>query len=252
MYEIEGDPVSKPALPGEVEVAMDADAVIDSVATDLVAHAANCVRQFGDFHLALSGHARYVPLFRRLMYDPQFRWLPWRRTHLWLVEDEVHGDEAGRQIELLRDFIGEHADLPEEQIHAMSLHDENPAASYEAHVRDVLAWREKGQDRFDYVLLAMEPDGRCAGLFAQSPVLSDTARLYLPWCDGPQNMVSMTAAFLDAARFVAVTAVGAECADVVRRMATGDETIATLPALGITPLEGELKWYLDLNACPPE
>ena len=63
-----------PELPGasEVLVCISTDIVLDRLAADLVAHGMECVRKFGDFHLALSGCAELEPLYRRLMYDPDF------------------------------------------------------------------------------------------------------------------------------------------------------------------------------------
>src|SRR5688500_11683110 len=77
--------ITAPPLPGKVIALETVDELIDRLAADLVVHAENCVRQFGDFHLALSGGSTPQPLYERLMYDPNYRRLPWRRTHLWMV-----------------------------------------------------------------------------------------------------------------------------------------------------------------------
>ena len=241
MYEIEPDPLPAPRLPGAVSVAADADEMIDRVAEDLVQHAFNCVRQFGDFHLAVTAPPLLEPLYRRLMYDPQYRWLPWRRTHLWLAW------ECGGEAEsVLQTWIGEHADLPAEQLHLIPERESDPARAYEARVREVLGWREKGQDRFDYVLLALDSEGTVAGLFPGSPVLDSDERLYLPHGTSAGPAVSMTPAFVRASRFVAIAGSGAETNDAVKRLASPDR--APLPAGTLSPIEGELKWYLDVAA----
>src|ERR1044072_6324125 len=76
-----------PSLPGSVIVRQALDDLIDVVAAELYFHAKNCVRAFGDFHLALSGGSTPEPLYRRLMYDPNFRDLPWKRVQLWIVDE---------------------------------------------------------------------------------------------------------------------------------------------------------------------
>ena len=53
-YALEPRP-NPPRLPGEVIQRPSADDALDSLAADLVLHASACVRNFGDFHLALSG-----------------------------------------------------------------------------------------------------------------------------------------------------------------------------------------------------
>ena len=107
-----------PPLPGEVVVAHTVDELIDKLAAELVIHAENCVRQFGDFHLALSGGPDPVPLYERLMYDPNYRRLPWRRTHLWIVDERcVPFDDKRSNFRVISEIIVDHADIPHEQVH---------------------------------------------------------------------------------------------------------------------------------------
>lgn len=244
MYEIEDDPVPTPALPGEAILALDLDEVVDRVAEDLVQHAFNCVRRFGDFHLALSGDPRFDPLYRRLMYDPRFRWLPWRRTHLWCVEEAMDR----RHEQALRELIVQHADLPAEQFHPIPVHAPAPAEAYGARVREVLGWRERGQDRLDYVLLPLDAEGGVPGLFPGSPLIGERERLYGTLGAAGAARVVVAPGFVNAARLVAVLAEGELRAPAIRRIAAGD--LGPVAELG--PLEGELRWYLDLEACPPD
>jgi 6-phosphogluconolactonase len=243
----------RPKLPGEVIVVPTADEVIDHLAADLVLHAANCVRQFGDFHLALSGGETFELLYRRLMYDPNYRSLPWRRTHLWFVDEHcVAFSDERSNYRLIRETIGDHADIPREQFHPIFAESETADREYEAQIREALGWREKGQDRLDYVLLTMEADGCTAGLLPGSPLLREEKRL-VRRSPGPErtaaDRVSMTAPFLNAARFIAVLVTGPEKADAVQRLVAGRETLDDIPMKGIAPMNGALKWYLDGPAC---
>lgn len=243
----------RPKLPGEVIVGSTADDVIDHLAADLVLHAANCVRHFGDFHLALSGGKTFDLLYRRLMYDPNYRSLPWRRTHLWFVDEHcVALDDERSNYRLIRETIGDHADIPREQFHPILADSETADRDYEAQIREALAWREKGQDRLDYVLLTMEADGCTAGLFPGSPLLREEEHLVRrsPGLDAAStDRVSLTAPFMNAARFIAVLVTGSEKAEAVQRLASGRETSDEMPIKGIAPMNGALKWYLDGPAC---
>ena len=71
-YGVEPEP-TLPDLPGEVVHRVRADQMYDALAADLMIHAGNCVRSFGDFHLALSGGSTPMPFYTRLMLDPAFR-----------------------------------------------------------------------------------------------------------------------------------------------------------------------------------
>jgi 6-phosphogluconolactonase len=253
VYPLEDGLPPMPSLPGEVVVAQTADEIIDRVAADMVVHAENCVRQFGDFHLALTGEASLEPLYCRLMYDPNFRRLPWRRTHLWLVDECClpFSDERSnfRQIS---ETIVDHADIPEDQVHWIFAESPTADLDYERQIQETLAWREAGHDRLDYVLLVLGADGHVAGLYPFTETLDEEARLVrFNRCGqaSPPDRVTMTFRLINAARFIAVMATGDRTAAAIGRVAEGGATVQELPAVGLRPLDGELRWYLDAGAC---
>ena len=244
-----------PAIPGANEVvAMESiDELIDLVAADLVVHAENCVRQFGDFHLALSGGSTPAPLYERLMYDPNYRRLPWRRTHLWIVDERcVPFDDARSNFRMINETIVDHADIPQNQVHPIFAMSTTADEEYEAELRETLAWREKGQDRLDYVLLGMGADGHTASLFPHTPPLHETERLVRknlnPEVDPPQR-VTMTFPLINSSRFVAMLVTGKSKARMIQRVCSGHDEVVDIPVKGLRPLNGELKWYLDAGAC---
>src|SRR5687768_12288568 len=98
--------VRKPPLPGSVVIRETPDELIDAVAADLFFQAVACARTFGDFHLALSGGSTPEPLYARLMYDPNYRDLPWKRTHLWIVDERrVPPDDERSNFRMIRETI---------------------------------------------------------------------------------------------------------------------------------------------------
>ncbi len=252
--ELEAIDLPSPDLPGEVVVALTDDKLIDHLAADLIIHAENCVREFGDFHLALSGGQTFDRLYQRLMYDPNCRRLPWRRTHLWFVEECcVAFDDAESNYKQIRETIGDHADIPREQFHPIFAEVDTAAEDYEATLRETLAWREKGQDRLDYVLLTAGEDGSIVGLLPGSSLLTDEKRLIgraRPSETSRHDRITMTLPFINASRFIAVLITGENKAGVVQRMTDHGEHAHDLPVNGLAPFNGELKWYLDAPACP--
>jgi 6-phosphogluconolactonase len=252
-YALEESTISRPELPGHVVRRSSLDALIDSIAANLVIHAENCVREFGDFHLALSGGSTPQPLYERLMYDPNYRRLPWRRTHLWIVDERcVPIDHPSSNFRAINETIGDHADIPMAQFHPILAMSDDAAETYEAQLRETLGWREKGQDRLDYVLLGMGSDGHTASLFPHTEPLHEESRLVLPNLAKdvtPANRITMTYPLLNAARFIAVMVAGASKAEMIKRVATGDDDFEELPIKGVKPHRGELHWYLDDEAC---
>jgi len=115
-----------------------------------------------------------------------------------------------------------------------------------------LLWLEKGQDRLDFVLLGMGTDGHTASLFPHDPALHEPIRLVKKvHCDtvNPPDRITMTFNLINAARLVAVLVTGAKKADMLQRVATGHDAREDVPIKGVCPVGGELKWYLDAEAC---
>lgn len=277
-YSIE-PPLPKPNLPGSVVVRASADELIDAIAADLVAQAMGCVRTFGDFHLALSGGSTPMPLYRRLMYDPAYRQLPWKRTHLWIVDERcVPFDDERSNFKEIDEIVGIHSDIPRTQIHPIHATEADADVRYERELASALIWREKGHDRLDYVLLGMGADGHTASLFPRSPALmadlqsaaatggggggQASARAFKEGADyrlvrknggpsvTPPDRVTMTLATINAARFVGVMVTGEKKRAMVAKVASRSAGAADLPIMGVSPRAGELRWYLDRDACP--
>lgn len=249
----------RPALPGNVVVRGGVDELIDAMAPDLLFQAKACVRTFGDFHLALSGGTTPEPFYRRLMYDPNYRDLPWKRTHLWVVDERcVPEDDERSNFKMIHETIVTHSDIPREQVHPMRAMAPDADAVYEQELRDILGWREKGHDRLDFVLLGMGSDGHTASLFPRSPALMARDRLVVKNAGPnvtPPDRLTMTFELLNASRFIGVMVTGEKKKATVQRVvnaaaSAGPGGVADLPILGVRPLGGELRWFLDAAACP--
>lgn len=244
----------KPNLPGTVVVRESVDDVIDAMLADLMMHASGCVRAFGDFHLALSGGSTPEPLYRRLMYDVATREFPWKRTHLWIVDERrVPFEDDKSNFKMIRELIVGHSDIPRDQVHPIEAMEPDADVRYERALRDTLEWREKGHDRLDYVLLGMGSDAHTASLFPKSPALDVAGKLVAinagPTVT-PPDRVTMTYELLNASRFVAVMVTGSGKRATVAKVAGRKGGSHELPILGVKPLAGEMRWYLDAEACP--
>jgi 6-phosphogluconolactonase/glucosamine-6-phosphate isomerase/deaminase len=228
----------RPDLPEWAVIGESAADAADAAASDLFLHALNCVRTFGDVHLAFCGGRSPVQLYRTLMLDPQYRAFPWKRAHLWVVSEPHQGPRAER---LLRELIVMHSDLPDDQFHPMPT-GPGAARAYEAELREHLGWRERGHDRLDYVLLGVGPDGSTAGLTPGEPdhgpaLVAEAGRLH-------ERHLTMSLSFINAARLVAVLALGEGKRPAVRARLQAGPT----PAAQLKPIAGHLRWYLDTDA----
>lgn len=243
--------VRPPRLPGRVVMRATADDAYDAVLADLFMQAMSCIGVFGDFHFAVSpSPALDIPL-RRMLFDLSLRSFPWQKTRLWLVNEMAlpQADESRRGV-ALNDLLGTQSGIPEEQVHLIEGWREDADAAYERVLRDVLGWREKGHDRLDAVLVAIDPNGSIAGILPGSPVLSTLDRLVVRDAEaGRVPEVSMSLPLLNASRVVTVVATGREVQPMLRKIAAlhreGTASSSEIPAARLSPSGGELRWYLD-------
>ncbi|RMD63004.1 MAG: hypothetical protein D6824_06005 [Planctomycetota bacterium] len=253
-YEL-APPSTLPAAsaPGAAIVHSTFDEAVDALAAEMLVHALNCVRTFGDFHVALCGGRTLAPLYMRLLYDPPLRVFPWARTHVWLASDwRREGERRGRVFTELEETIVAHSGMPPEQAHEGDLESDEPAARYEQTLKEALAWREKGHDRLDMVLLSVGAQGRVAGL--RSPTSGDDAALPLVRRSDPaegQGAVqgfTLTERAINGARLVCGLVASPGKVEALRRASASqrDTPLARLQLRG-----GELRWRVALTGIEP-
>lgn len=254
-----------PRLPGEVIVRETPEDLFDALAADFHMHALNCAKAFGGFHMALSGGSTPMPFYKQLLFDPQHRSLPWAQTHLWIVDERrVPFDDEKSNYGALRDIFVEHSGMPRSHAHPMDPLRDDADVAYEAEVVRELSARGRGRDRLDFVLLGMGDDAHTASLFPRTAPVREKRRL-VRMNDGPgvtpPPRVTMTLPLLNASRFVAVLVTGAKKRGTIARVqraferertSVDESVIDELPILGVRPLAGDLRWYLDAAACPGE
>lgn len=253
-----------PRLPGQVIVRETAHDLYDALASDFHMHCLNCATAFGSFHMALSGGSTPIPFYQQLLFDPQHRALPWDKAHLWIVDERrVPFDDERSNYGALRDIFVEHSGMPRSHAHPMDPSSDHADIAYESELVRVLSARGRQKDRLDFVLLGMGDDAHTASLFPGTPPVLEKRRL-VRMNQGagvtPPPRITMTLPLINAARFVAVLVTGAKKRDTVARIqqsfererTVSDAVVSELPILGVRPLAGDLRWYLDAEACPQE
>jgi 6-phosphogluconolactonase len=229
-YELEPEPI-RPDLPGEVSLGEGPEEVITAAAADLYLQANACVRQFGDFHLALTGGQMVEKLFIRLMADPLYRALPWTRTQLWVAADRSGDRDCGAGA-IVDQVLRHHAGIPCNQIHTLDPGGPDAHATYEKKLLETLGWREKGHDRLDFLVASLSDEIPGSGVdLAGGRVVSRYRTV-----DGDE-CVSMTPWFVSGARFIAMLASGDACQPAIRAACGGE--------FSFQPVGGVQKWYLD-------
>ncbi len=238
--ELEKDPVPPP-LRDTVAFESSTEEVLAAVAQDVTLQAKACVREFGSFHLAVSGGPSLKlleRLCRELMTDPAYRMLPWRDTHVWTIDEApVSIDHPESVYGVLRDLILGHSGIPRDQVHGMSAFRPAADSEYERTLQKVLGHRPSGHDRLDMALLGLGPTGVAGRLEPEHAAESQRLAVRLP-----DQGVTLTHRMLAGSRFLGVFAVGSHVAPALERVSAGE--LAPVPDL----LAGHTRWYVDHDA----
>jgi 6-phosphogluconolactonase len=242
--ELENDP-TPPLLRDTVAFEASTEEALAALASDLTLQATACVREFGSFHLGVSGGATLSlleRLCRELMTDPAYRSLPWRDTHLWAIDEApVAHDQPQSVYGVLRDLIIGHSGIPRDQVHGISAF--RPAADdeYERQLQKHLGARPTGHDRLDMAVLGLGGDGVAGRLDPEHARREDRLVVRLP-----DQSVTLTERMLAGSRFLGVLAVGKQVRGALEAIADGGQS--PVPEL----LGGHTRWYVDHDATGQE
>lgn len=242
--QLEADP-KPPPLRDTVAFEPSLEDALAALASDVTLQATACVREFGCFHLAVSGGETLnllERLCRELMTDPAYRMLPWRDTHVWTIDDApVPHTQPQSVYGVLRDLIIGHSGIPREHVHGMSAFRPAADAEYERTLQATLGSRPAGHDRLDMAILPLSPAGRAGRLDPEHVAGTDRLAVRLP-----DQSLTLTNRMLAGTRFMGVLAVGKGVRPALERVATGE--LAPVPEL----LGGHTRWYIDHDASPSE
>lgn len=214
-----------------------------------VAQAAVSARSM--FSVALSGGNTPRPLYQALAAPPYRDQIDWHHVQVFFSDERfVPPDSPESNYHLAHETLLSRVPIPERFVHRVATVDISPeeaAALYAEGIRRDFQVGMAEIPRFDLILLGMGPDGHTASLFPDTAALDVTDRLvvanFVPRMDAWR--VTFTYPLLDAARNVTFLVGGADKAERVREVFTGQ---GDLPAALVRPTDGQEVWLLDQAA----
>lgn len=137
-----------------------------------------------------------------------------------------------------------------------SLPPDGAADVYETTLRrlvtsNVISTSINGLPKFDLMLLGMGPDGHVASLFPGHALLQEDQKWVTFLTDSPKppsERITFTFPVINASSNVAMVVTGAGKSTSVYTALEDEKKTVMLPVEKVSPLEGELKWYLDKGA----
>lgn len=235
---------------GQVVTLPSRDAVTAATADALVAAAAEAIAARGRFLLVLSGGSTPKALYELLATPAYASRIDWTRVAVfWGDERCVPPDDRSSNYRMAREALLDRVPISPEAIHRMRGEDppEEAAAAYQAELGKVFG---AGPPRFDMVLLGMGDNGHTASLFPHLTAVREKSRWVVAEYVGEVKMwrLTMTPPLLNSAARVLFLVVGADKADMLKRVLEGPPDVDALPAQAVAPRDGDLRWMVDQAA----
>lgn len=212
--------------------------------------AGRIARKPGRFSLALCGGSTPMSLYRLLGTPDWAGTLDWSRVHVfWGDERLVSRSDPASNAGNARQAWLDHVPIPAANLHMMPIQPDPDAAAlryartlHDFYGSDTLT---PGQPLFDVVLLGVGTDGHTASLFPDDPALGE----HHAWVravrrSDPPARLSLTLPVLRSARSVAFLVSGQDKADVMHRLAAGEQGLPAAQVQG----EEQTVWFLDRAA----
>ena len=230
-------------------------ALIEKLAQNMADAARRAVREDGVFHVAFSGGATPIPLFKHLAkhYSSTF---PWQFIHVWLADERcVPLDDTESNFHNLYKNLLQFVNIPYLNIHPMPVHlgdspcgdTDSGATHYEDQIKRLIP-----SSQMDMILLGVGTDAHTASLFPDNPTLEVSDKLVTYTEGRPQDRIkkrmTFTFSMINQARQVALLVTDTVKHDLVHKLSTVETDIQKYPVTGVKAAQGNVTWYIDYDA----
>lgn len=230
------------------------EAVAQRAAAYIADRTAEAAAAHGRARIAISGGNTPKPTFELLASEPHRGRLPWDKLELyWVDERVVQPDNPDSNYGMTRKALLDKVPLPPEQIFRIrgELDPEEAAAKYESEIRRSFRLEGPQLPAFDLVALGMGPDGHTASLFPYTGALHEATRIAVANHVLSQKdawRVTLTWPVINQARDVFFLIEGADKANALQKVLTGNYNPEEFPSQLIRPVNGRLTLLLDAAA----
>jgi 6-phosphogluconolactonase len=203
------------------------------------------------FTLVLSGGSTPEKLFS-VLAEKYLSVINWKYVHLFWGDERCvppgHPESNyGNAFNILLKKI----DIPEKNIHRIK-GEEIPEIEAKRYSEEILknTKLKNGLPSFDFVLLGIGDDGHTASIFPNQMGLMNSDKIcelaYHPLTQ--QKRITLTGKIINNTESVAFLVTGKIKANIVSQIINNPENAKNYPAARISPLIGNLEWFLDQEA----
>lgn len=208
------------------------------------------IEREGKFRVALSGGSTPRQLYT-LLRDEE---VDWDRVRLyWGDERNVPLDSEESNERMAREALLQPAGVPETSFFPVPIDVDDPASAARAYETMLRAEFDGDFPRWDLVLLGLGDDAHTASLFPGTAALDESERWFVEnWVPKFDSYrLTLTFPAINSAQRVWFMVAGEGKRQALQSVWNEELDIHRFPAQNIRPV-GELTWWLDESAIPPE
>jgi 6-phosphogluconolactonase len=218
------------------------------VAEKFSSYFANLVKDYGTFHVALSGGSTPKLIFD-VLADQYGETIDWSQIHFyWGDERCVSPMDEQSNFKMTKDHLFSKIKVPKENIHRV-LGENQPMgeAMRYANLLEINLDRVDEIPQFDLVILGMGDDGHTASIFPHEMELwqADDHCVVATHPDSGQKRVSINGKVINKAKEVIFLVTGDTKAEKVKEIHGKLGNYKKYPAALVQPESGKLTWFLD-------
>lgn len=206
------------------------------------------LRQY--FSIVLSGGSTPKILYEKLASEKYRNLIDWKRVHVfWGDERVVPFSDERNNAKMAFDTLLNHVDIPKEQVHIMRT-DIEPNIAAKEYAEMLQSFFQNKDFTFDLVLLGMGDDGHTLSLFPHSLILQDQSEAVKAVYNEQQEMyrITLMSNIVNKSRQIAFMVDGEKKAATLQKVLEGPYQPSEFPSQLISPVKGELHWFLDKEA----
>lgn len=227
-------------MPSQLQISPDP---VLELAGQLEIAARQSIAARGQFSIALSGGSTPKALYQLLAMPEWKSRIEWDKCLVFFGDERaVAPDDSLSNFKMASEALLNHVNARVFRMKAERDDLENAANDYQNSLQD-------NCDALDLVLLGLGDDGHTASLFPGSPQLLEAEKWVTatPVASLEPHVRRLTLTFpaINSARRVWFLASGAGKAERLNQVLNGARDVQNLPAQGVAPRNGELKWFLD-------
>jgi 6-phosphogluconolactonase len=235
----------------KVEVFETAEALSLATAEFIIKLADESIAAVGRFSISLSGGSTPEKLFTLLAGEKYSKCMPWKNTFIfWGDERYVPLNDPRNNAHVAKTLLLDKTDIPAANIFVIPVNIEPATEAAKAYENSIRKFFGDSLPQFDLILLGIGENAHTASLFPHTAVIHEqnewVSAVYVD--EVKMYRITMTAPLINNARNIVFLAVGEGKAEVLKTVLTSAYQPEKYPAQLISPVNGNLYWFLDKKA----